>query len=117
MMPFDEFTKSFLTSILEESDPYAFESDTAGDDEDYLKYSKKKKKEEKETQVQPFHGFSLTPEKEAGIKTALKYGGDDPETSEVETSQDASWQGVNAASFNEIKRQRIQQELQQGMRR
>jgi len=116
-MKFDSFTKSLLLNVLnEEGNPYAFESDTSSEpEEEYVKSGKKKKKEQPE--AQPFHGMALTPEAEAGIKTTLKYGGDDPETIEKEVSTDTSWQGVNAASFNEIKRQRMEQEQKLGMKR
>ena len=71
----------------------------------------------KQNEPQPFHGLSPSAEHGEQIKQLLKHGSDDPDTQEIEPQKTTSWQDVNAAAFNEIKKQRMQQQLQQGMMR
>jgi hypothetical protein len=118
-MAFDNFTKSLLISILNESDVFSLSADTGSEEYEppYVKKRKAKEQERKQNEPQPFHGLSPSSEHGEQIKQLVKYGSDDPETQEIEPQKTTSWQDVNAAAFNEIKKQRMQQQLQQGMMR
>lgn len=116
-MAFDNFTKSLLISILNESDVFSLSADTGSDEYEPPHVRKKKGKEEqkKQNEPQPFHGLAPTAQHGEHIKQLVQSGSDDPETSEIEPQKGFSWQDVNAAAFNEIKKQRMQQQAQQGM--
>ena len=116
-MSFDNFTKLLLLTILKEEDSYSFGADSSGEEYEppHQRESKKKRKEQEKMKPQPFHGMAPSPEHQSGISNILKQNYDDPDTQEIETAPDASWQSVNTASANALQRQISKLKTQQGM--
>lgn len=116
--------KDLLTfkQFLNEEDAYAFDADSSGEPEYEPPHreSKKvrKKREQEDAQKltpQPQHGFELSPEHSQKITNLLAKEFDDPDTAEVETAADATWQSVNTAAQNAVQRQLMKLKAQQGM--
>lgn len=108
--------------FLNEEDSYAFDADSSGEPEYEPPHRESKKVRKKRNQEniqklapQPQHGFELSPEHSQKITNLLSKEFDDPDTAEVETAVDATWQSVNTAAQNAVQRQLMKLKTQQKM--